>query len=122
MKTFLCAVCILLSLVSLMLLYTFHIVSQTDRIAEELAALPPIDKEECAAAVTALEAHWQRMRPIISLSVNLRTVEQIDHLVTSLRVTAAGGEANDFEIHRALLTEALRELRHLTLCDLWGIL
>ena len=121
MKAFLCAICILLSLVVLMLCYTFHIVSQIDRFSEEISALPRADTEECLSAVAVCEAHWLRMRRLVSLSVNIRTVEQIDHLVTSLRVTAQEDAANDFEIQRGLLSEALRELRHLSLCDLWGI-
>ena len=122
MKTFLCAVCILLLLIALVLYYTFYTVSLTDRMAEEVAALPRADHDTCLEAATALEAKWRCMRRIVSLSVNIRTVEQIDHLAAALRVTAAEGAVTEFEIHRAHLAEALRGLREMTLCGLWAIL
>ena len=121
MKSFLCAVCILLLLVALMLWYTFRTVELIDQMTEEVSALPRADEDGCLEAVAASEARWRHMRALVSLSVNIRTVEQIDHLVSSLRVSAAEGESTDFEINRGLLTEALRELRQLTRCDLWGI-
>lgn len=124
MKAFLCAVCILLLLVAAMLCYSRCLITHIDRMLGMLDAMsePHTDHNGIQAEAVALERHWQRIRRLVSLSVNLRTVGQIDHLVTSLRVTAAYGSAQELSLQRILLTEALQELREGTRCDLWGII
>ena len=122
MKAFLTAILILLLLIALMICHTVSAASLSKEMAEQTASLPSAGEEDCLAAVTALEAIWARLRPFARAATHVSTVEQIDHLVAALRVTAEMEAAVDFEINRRLLSEALREYREMVLCGLWAIL
>ena len=122
MKTFLCALAILLLLILLMLCGTRYALRESARRAAAAAAQPRAGEAGCLPAAKALEEHWRRMRRIVGLAVHIRTVEQIDCLVISLRVAAAEGAAVHFEVNRALLIEALDELEMLMRCRPEGLL
>lgn len=122
MKAFLCAMLILLILVGVMFCYTRSALSLISEMELMSAALPPPADAECADAVATLEAVWSRLRPLMRIGAHQRTVEQIELLVASMRVTAAMEAETEFEISRAQLAELLRDLREAVTGTLWAIL
>jgi hypothetical protein len=122
MKTFLCAMLILLILIGVMFCYTRSVLSLISELEWMTAALPPPTDEECSDAVGTLEAVWGRLRPLMRIGAHQRTVEQIELLIASMRVTAATEAETEFEISRAQLTELLRDLRETVAGTLWAIL
>lgn len=117
MRSFLCALGIFALAVLLMVANTCYLVTQIDRMLAQLDALPRAEESDCPAASTALEAQWRRIRPIAALSINIRTVEAIDRLTLSVRVSAAYGHSSELEVSRELLIRTLTDLRALVVCD-----
>ena len=121
MRSFLCALGIFALAVLLMVANTCYLVTQIDRMLAQLDALPRAEESDCLTASTALEAQWRRMRPIASLSINIRTIETIDRLTLSVRVSAAYGHSSELEVSRELLIRTLTDLRALVVCDVGEI-
>ena len=125
MRTFLCALCILLLMLSFILIYNGRMARQVEAISEAVSALPEPGEADCAATVASLEAKWQDIRSAVGLAVNNRTLEEIDRLVASLRVTAAFETAvtdlKTWEQNRSLLILQLAELKKLMGCGAWEI-
>ena len=113
MRTFLCAVCILLLLLGAVIAVTQEVVALTDRMIALTLALPSVDAADCEEAMGGILSLWQHLRPLANLSTSGRTVEQIDRFTAALEVCAKRKDAGDFELNRRMLIEALRNLRML---------
>lgn len=114
--------CLLALLLALMIANTCYTVEQIEGMMDAARAIPRPEEQECLGEAIALEAHWRRVRPIVGLSVNYRTIEQIDRLTLSMRATAADGDVGAFETDRLHLICILSDLRALMRCDVWEIL
>ena len=113
MRTFLCAVCILLLLLGAVIAVTREVITLTDRMIALTLALPPVGAADCEEAVASVLLLWQHLKPFANLSAAGRTVEQIDQFTTALEVCANREAAENFELNRRLLIETLHNLRML---------
>ena len=126
MRTFVCAICILLVMLSFILIYNHHVIKQITELSHAVSALPEPNEIECTAMIALLEAKWQDMRPHIDLAVNSHTLEDIDHLIASLRITASyESQMTDiasWEHYRSLLLLQLAELKKRMGGGIWQII
>lgn len=122
MKTFLCAMLMLLILVGGMLFYTRTAVSHITEMELLIAALPPTTDAECESAVATLEAVWNRLKPLMRMGAHQSTAEEIELLIVSMRVTSAMKAETEFELCRTQLSALLCNLREIAIGKLWAIL
>jgi len=126
MRTFLCAICILLLMLGAILLITFRIQDHVGAMLTQLTALESASEAECVATTEALDTLWRRAKPIVGLAVNGRITGEIDRLIASMQTTAShehfGAHRIDWERDRGLLIAALEEITRLLRCGIWEII
>ena len=122
MRTFLCALCVLLIMLSFILIYNHRFTKHITELSHAVSALPEPSEVDCSGAIARLEAQWQHLRPHIGMAVNRSTLEEIDRLIASLRVTASFGKEISamagWEHYRSLLILQLAELKKQMGCDI----
>ena len=127
MRTFICALLILLVMLGIVLGINCRISRETSVMIEVVSNLPNPNDHTCAARTAALETQWYEIRPLVGIAINGRSIDEIDRLVASLRVTA-DGEANadaehtGWDHYRSQLLLQLGVLKRQTSCGIWEII
>ena len=85
----------------------------SDRLVEMTEALPPADDPACADAVSEIYDHWQKKHDIARISVSYIELNRVTDAISTMKVYAESGYRADFENARALLLNAIDEMRRL---------
>jgi hypothetical protein len=127
MRTFICALLILLAMLGAVIGINRRISREASMMVELVSHLPKPSDHTCEARTAALEAKWYDIRPLVGIAINGRSIDEIDRLVASLCVFAAGEEGMDteglgWEHYRAQLLLQLGILKRQTGCGIWEII
>ena len=126
MRTFILALFILLTMLGTVLWVNACIARETTAMIDIVTHLPDPNDRMCAAQASALAAKWHDIRPLVGIAINGRSINEIDRLVASLRVTASGRDAlaenMTWEHYRSLLLLQLTDLQKQLGCGIWEII
>jgi hypothetical protein len=89
----------------------FSYINKTSgRLCSLVQRLPDANDKMCISAVDRLTNEWKGCRNLIELSTSLSRLQQIDNLLSSLKVFAAKGRDAEYEQCRAHLANAFTEI------------
>lgn len=110
---------ILLLLVLLLVIFNAGYVQGTTRSMEErIAVLPDEPTAEAARGIEELRAYWEIHQPWLRLTVSFSLTDRVSELAASLEAYAEGGAETDYTATKALLWDAVKDVRRLE--DLWA--
>ena len=89
--------------------YINNVATRFSRLVENL---PSVDDPDCASAAASLRAEWKRCLPLVDLSVSYTLSDRGGEQTALLAACAASGDAFGYASARALLSDALDDLRH----------
>lgn len=111
MKSFI-AICIIFAIMLGGVIFNCLYINRTcDTLAAMTQALPQADCSECRNMVARLDEYWQSHHATIALSVSYIKLNRISDLLSALKSYAESGAASDYECARALLLNAISEIR-----------
>ena len=100
--------CVLITFVVWNALYINKVAVRMKRLAE---SLPPVDDPACVAAAEHLRSEWKRTMPVADLSVSYLLTDRICEQTALLASCAAVGDTFGYESARAILSDALEDMR-----------
>ncbi len=111
MKSFVVTLLLLCGMLALILLNSLYVNHATDHLLELLDTLSSPEDETCAQQVTRLLEEWQRVERIIDLSANRMSIDRVERELTLLNQAARANNSYEFSAARALLRDALCDIR-----------
>ena len=95
----------------LLVLNSIYINKVTIHMEEEVDALPPIHDPSCVSAVESLREDWLRHTPFLDLTVNYLLSDRICEQTALLISCAEAGDVYGYASARAILSDALEDMR-----------
>ena len=111
MKQIIAVFVLLAVLTVLLVLNSIYINKVTIHMEKEVDALPPIDDPSCAEAAESLRRDWLRHTPLIDLTVNYLLSDRICEQTALLVSCAEAGDVYGYASARAILSDALEDMR-----------
>ena len=113
MKAFLISLVLLVCLLGGVVGNYIYINEVFAQMSDALDAIPDLDSPDCAAACEAFLETWKKHTDTVGLSVCFNIVDRVSEQAETLRICAACGDRFGFETARALLRDALDDMRRL---------
>lgn len=111
MKEVIAVLFLLILLVGFVVWNAIYINNVAIRLSEAVDALPDVTDPACADAAKALRDEWEKSAPIVGISVSYTIADRVGEQSAVLAACAACGDAPGYASARALLADALRDLR-----------
>lgn len=111
MKEVIAVLFLLILLVGFVVWNAIYINNVAIRLSNAVDALPDVTDPACADAAKALRDEWEKSAPIVGISVSYTIADRVGEQSAVLAACAACGDAPGYASARALLADALRDLR-----------
>lgn len=111
MKEVIAVLFLLILLVGFVVWNAIYINNVAIRLSNTVDALPDVTDPACADAAKALRDEWEKSAPIVGISVSYTIADRVGEQSAVLAACAACGDAPGYASARALLADALRDLR-----------
>lgn len=111
MKEVIAVLFLLILLVGFVVWNAIYINNVAIRLSNAVDALPDVTDPTCADAAKALRDEWEKSAPIVGISVSYTIADRVGEQSAVLAACAACGDAPGYASARALLADALRDLR-----------
>lgn len=111
MKEVIAVLFLLILLVGFVVWNAIYINNVAIRLSNAVDALPVVTDPACADAAKALRDEWEKSAPIVGISVSYTIADRVGEQSAVLAACAACGDAPGYASARALLADALRDLR-----------
>lgn len=99
-----------------------HINRVSDELQAQISALPDTPDEACVAAVEKLRSYWEACVDSVEFSAGFTAVDRIGEQLATLHACAKCGDLYGYRTARALLADAVEDLRRPELLSLGTML
>ena len=93
------------------ILNAVYVNAVADDLEQQIAALPDACAADCVAAVSSLRADWERRAAGIEFASGFATTDRIGEYLSSLLACAECGDLFGYHSARALLLNAISDMR-----------
>ena len=107
MKTFICALSILVVLSCAVTINAFYVQKHADELAAAIEALP--DTPE-TADIAPIRAKWETLEPIVGFTISHKETDQLRDALTELESHQATGETREYHATRERLLNLVHRL------------
>ena len=111
MKSMIATTLLLIALIVTMAINFFFVNHITDRMTEMISSLPDIGSEECVAATRQIQQYLESKENLIGLSVGYTTLDRACEQTVLLVSCSEARDVYGFQSARALLLDAVNDIR-----------
>jgi len=122
MRSFIISLVLAVILLSCIVTNNLYINRLSDRMLEQLDALPPVSDSECVALARKLLEDWDKQVDYVRLSVGYAVVDRVCEQATTLLACAECGDLYGYQTAMALLRDAIGDMRRLEVLSISNIL
>ena len=111
MKHIVVVLVLLVLLIVFVVLNAVYINKVANRMLDAVSALPPIADETAVSAVASLREDWLRVTPFVDLTVSYLLSDRVCEQTALLVSCAETGDVYGYASARAILSDALEDMR-----------